>query len=78
MVIILVHILLDINDYEPIIREKFCPSVTAQAKRQTWVKIAQQINASFPLVAYIRKECEKRGMCCILRQEGCGVGGGGY
>lgn len=61
MVVILVLNLFDNNQYETIIRGKFGPSVTAQAKRQAWVKIAQQINTSFPPVARIRKECEKRG-----------------
>lgn len=74
MVLILVHILLDISEFESILREKFCPSVTAQAKRQAWVKIAQQINASFPLVARIRKECEKRGY--VLHSMGRWMGDG--
>lgn len=69
MLLILVHILLDINEYA--LQKK-----KAKAKRQAWVKIAQQINASFPLVAHIRKECEKQwGMCYILWGNGWGGGG---
>lgn len=49
-----------IEENKNILRGKFGPSVTVQAKRQIWDKIAQQINASFPCVVRTTEDCEKR------------------
>ena len=49
-----------INEHESVLRGKFSPSVTVQAKKQAWDTIAQQINASFPLVVRTSEGCEKR------------------
>ena len=49
-----------INEHKSVLRGKFSPSVTVQAKKQAWDTIAQQINASFPLVVRTSEDCEKR------------------
>nr|XP_033489933.1 uncharacterized protein LOC117261645 [Epinephelus lanceolatus] len=49
-----------ISEHKSVLRGKFSPSVTVQAKKQAWDTIAQQINASFPLVVRTSEDCEKR------------------
>ncbi len=48
-----------VNEHRSVLRGKFGPSVTVQAKKQAWETIAQRINASFPLVVQTREDTEK-------------------
>ncbi|CAJ1086730.1 uncharacterized protein LOC117269514 [Xyrichtys novacula] len=49
-----------VNEHITVLRGKFGPRVTVQAKKQAWETIAQQVNASFPLVVRTSEDCEKR------------------
>ncbi len=48
------------EEHKGILKGKFGPGVTARGKKQTWELIAQNINASFPLVVRTSEDCEKR------------------
>ena len=48
-----------VNEHESVLRGKFGPSVTVQAKKKHG-KLAQQINASFPLVVRTSEYCENQ------------------
>ncbi len=48
-----------VEEHKGILKGKFGPGVTSQGKKQTWELIAQNINASFPLVVRTSEECEK-------------------
>lgn len=49
-----------VDEHKGVLRGRFGPGVTQQAKRQAWENIAQQINASFHLLVRTSEECEKR------------------
>ncbi len=49
-----------VEEHKGILKGKFGPGVTARGKKQTWELIAQNINASFPLVVRTSEDCEKR------------------
>lgn len=39
-----------VDEHKAILKGKFWPGVTARDKKQTWERIAQTINGSFPLL----------------------------
>ncbi|TWW80066.1 uncharacterized protein LOC130532368 [Takifugu flavidus] len=49
-----------VEENKGVLRRKFGSRITAQAKRQTWERIARRISASFPLLLRTSNECEKR------------------
>lgn len=49
-----------VEEHKGILKGKFGPGVTARGKKQTWELIAQNINASIPLVVRTSEDCEKR------------------
>ncbi|CAL9695393.1 unnamed protein product [Knipowitschia caucasica] len=49
-----------VNEHKSVLRGKFGPTVTVQTKKQAWETIAQQVNASFPLIVRTSEDCEKR------------------
>lgn len=49
-----------VEENKGVLRGKFGSGITAQAKRQTWERIARRISASFPLLLRTSNECEKR------------------
>ncbi|XP_039664292.1 uncharacterized protein LOC120563880 isoform X3 [Perca fluviatilis] len=49
-----------VEEHKAILKGKFGPGVTARDKKQTWERIAQTINGSFPLLVRTNEDCEKR------------------
>ncbi|KAM4736799.1 transcription initiation factor TFIID subunit 11 isoform 1-T1 [Anableps anableps] len=49
-----------VEENRGVLKAKFGPGITVQTKRKTWERIAEQINASFPLLTRSSQECEKR------------------
>lgn len=49
-----------VEDNSHIIKGKFSNSLTHDMKRQVWVKIADSVNAAYPMVRRTPDECERK------------------
>ena len=49
-----------IQRVKDIIKGKFSPTVTYQAKHEAWAEVAHHVSASFPLMPRTPTDCENR------------------